>query len=429
MGIVHDQKLIWSKGFGFSDLQSKKPATPETIYSICSISKLFTSIGVMQLYEQDKFQLDDPVDKLLPFYNIQETFSDTWPVTVRSLLSHSSGLPRESDYPYWTGPDFAFPDREKMMERLPKQRTLYPAERYFQYSNLALTLAGELIIEYSGQSFEDFVKAKILGPLELRNTTPYLPENKLGGQLATGYGTLTREGTRPRIRLFQARAIAPAAGFASNVKDLARFASWQFRLLGTGKEEILKASTLREMQRLQWIDPDWKAGTSRGLGFWVRRQDDKTFVGHGGSCPGYRTELRLEPKNKIAAIFMTNAMAMDPTPFTRKAHEIVGSAIIKSVESPGKGKSSKPELDQYVGLYRGDWGEFAVIPWEGQLAMVDLPTSDPLGGLSKIRQQSSNIFRRVRKDGSLGEMIRFDPGPDGGISRVWRHSNYDLKVR
>ena len=66
MGIVYDQDLIWSRGFGFADVAKKRPATPGTIYSICSISKLFTSISIMQLWEQGKLRLDDPIKKYLP---------------------------------------------------------------------------------------------------------------------------------------------------------------------------------------------------------------------------------------------------------------------------------------------------------------------------------------------------------------------------
>ena len=96
VGVVYDQDLVWSRGFGYADVESRKPATPSTIYSICSISKLFTSIGVMQLRDQGKLGLDDLVADHIPWLDIQNTFPDGPPITVRSILSHSSGLPREN---------------------------------------------------------------------------------------------------------------------------------------------------------------------------------------------------------------------------------------------------------------------------------------------------------------------------------------------
>ena len=169
--IVHDQELLWSGGFGFADLARTAPATPKTIYSICSISKLFTSIAVMQLRDAGKLRLDDPVGKHLPWFTIERSAPEGPEITIEGLLTHASGLPRESDYPYWTGPDFPFPTREQIVERISKQKTLYPAETYFQYSNLGLTLAGEVVAAASGMPYAEYVRRNILEPLGLSSTT------------------------------------------------------------------------------------------------------------------------------------------------------------------------------------------------------------------------------------------------------------------
>ena len=156
---------------------------------------------------------------------------------------------------------------------------LYPSDRYFQYSNLGLTFAGEIVEKVTSKNYEDYVEEHILKPLRLLHTTPYLPATERGKMLAKGYGALKRDGSRAVMPFYETRGIAPAAGFASNVKDLAAFASWQFRLLGNenSKTEVLKPSTLREMQRVHWVDPDWE--TTWGLGFRVARKDNQTWVG------------------------------------------------------------------------------------------------------------------------------------------------------
>src|SRR6185295_19189268 len=94
--IVADQELVWSGGFGYADLARRDPATPETIYSICSISKLFTSLAVLQLRDQGKLRLDDPVGKHLGWFNIKRTYPEGPEITIEGLLTHASGLPRES---------------------------------------------------------------------------------------------------------------------------------------------------------------------------------------------------------------------------------------------------------------------------------------------------------------------------------------------
>ncbi len=183
-----------------------------TICSICSISKLFTATAIMKLYDEGKLRLDDKVSDLLPWYNLDQKYSDSGPITVRTLLTHSSGLPREANFPYWTGPDFPFPTQEEIKKELGNQETLYPASTYFQYSNLGLTLLGEIVEQVSGISFTAYVEEQIIKPLQLNETRTQLPENLYGSQLAIGYSSLNREGQRQKVKLFQANGITAAEG-------------------------------------------------------------------------------------------------------------------------------------------------------------------------------------------------------------------------
>jgi len=425
--VVYDQQLIWSEGFGSADLARTAPATPKTIYSICSISKLFTSIAVMQLRDAGKLRLDDPVAKHLPWFTIERSAPDGPEITIEGLLTHASGLPRESDYPYWTGPEFPFPTREQIIERISKQRTLYPAETYFQYSNLGLTLAGEVVAAASGMPYADYVRLNILEPLGLTSTTPEIPAAERGGRLAAGYGAPTRDGGRTAMPFFQARGVAPAAGFASTVEDLARFAQWQFRLLRGGVTEVLKANTLREMYRVHWVDPDFE--TTWGLGFAVMRSDGKTFVGHGGSCPGYRTGILLKTDEAVGTVFMSNALGVDSELFARRIYDIVAPAIAAAVKDPKGAKAPDPGLKLYAGSYGSSFGgEIAVFPWEDGLGSLWLPTMDPVREITKLRKTGDHTFRRLRKDGELGEEVVFELGADGLPTRMKWHSNYYPKM-
>ena len=426
-GIVYDQQLLWSGGFGYADPARQAAATPSTLYSICSISKVFTSLGVMQLRDAGKLRLDDPVAKHLSWFRIKQTGADPAEVTIEGLLTHSAGLPREADFPYWTGPEFTFPTREQVIGRVSSQEALYPAGTYFQYSNLGFTLAGEVVAAAAGRSFEEYIQRNILDPLNLRSTFTEMPERFRGGRLATGHGALTRDGTRPPITFFTARGIGPAAGFASTVEDLARFASWQFRLLAKGGSHVLRANTLREMHRVHWVDPDFE--TTWGLGFSVWRNNDKTFVGHGGSCPGYRTQLLLKPDEKIATIFMANALGVNSQLFAQRMYDIVSPAIAAAAKDTTRMKAPDPTLATYVGTYESSFGgEFAVVQWEGSLAVLHMPTMDPLRSLTKLRKTGEHTFRRVRKDDALGEPIVFDIGSDGRPTRLVWHSNHYRRV-
>ena len=329
VAIVKDQETIWSKAYGLANTDGKVAASTKTLYSICSISKLFTSVAIMQLYDAGKLRLDDSIETLLPHYNLKQQYKESGPVTIRSLLTHSSGLPRESDFPYWTGPDFPFPTQAQLNAKLGEQQTLYTSSTWFQYSNLGMTLLGEVVEKISGKPYDKYVEENILKPLRLNSTYTYIPKEEWGKKMAIGYGAAKREGERDKVNLFDTKGIKAAAGFSSNVEDPARFASWQFRLLNNGDAEILKSSTLKEMHRVQWVDPDWK--TYWGLGFSVTQPDGITIVGHGGSCPGYRTILQLDPKEKMAYTVMINAGGENPDLFAKEMRE----RIFRKEFSPG----------------------------------------------------------------------------------------------
>ncbi len=427
-GVVYDQEVLSMRGYGQANPEAQIPATPDTIFSICSISKLFTSVTLMQLRDEGRVRLDNPVFEYLDWFSIRDVHPDDEEITVRSILSHSSGLPRESDYPYWSDPDFHFPTRQEIKDRVGDQSTLYPASRYYQYSNLGLTLAGEIVTAVSGQDFHDRVREVVLEPLEMSSTFSEIPVQEWGKQLALGYSEIGREGTRRALPLFQARGIAPAAGFASTVSDMTRFAKWQFRLLGDGEREILQSSTLREMQRVQWMDPDWE--TTRGLGFGVYRSDGTTYVGHGGACPGYYSRFLLEPKTKVGVIVLTNAIGSPVELFTERGHQLIGPAIEKAKDNPDDIPARDPELDRYVGIYDSAWGQTAVLRWNDGLAVLWLSTRNPKESLTELEKTGEHTFRRVRKDDkSLGEEFFFDVAEDGTVVRFKQHSNWDIKIR
>jgi CubicO group peptidase (beta-lactamase class C family) len=429
VGVVHDQQLIWSAGFGFAHREHQVAATPSTLYSICSISKLFTSIAVMQQRDEGRLRLDDPVGRHLDWFSIRRTEPDAPEITIANILTHSSGLPRESDHGYWTGPEFLFPTREQIIQRIASQETLYPADQFFQYSNLGLTLAGEIVAAASGMPYEQYIRQRVLEPLGLRSTYAEMPEQHRGGRLATGYTAMERDGTRKPVAFFASRGIAPAAGYASSVEDLASFASWQFGVLDRrGGENVLQRNTLREMQRVHWVDPDME--TMSGLGFWISRRAGTTFTGHGGSCPGFRSQLLTDNEGRIAIILLANAQGVAARQFADRLYDIVAPALKAARDTAQVARPGRPSLAPYTGTYTiGFSGETAIVEWEDGLAAIDLPSMDPVEGLIKLRPVGEHTFRRVRKDGSLGEPVVFELDTDGRAAHMRWHSNLFRRLR
>ena len=418
--IVVGDKTEWAKGYGTIDAQHKVPATPNTIYSICSISKLFTSISLMQQYEAGRVRLDEPLTTYLPWATLKSTGEDSVPITLRGALSHSAGLPRESEFPYWSEPDYPFPTREQIRTAIANQSPLYPAERYFQYSNLGLTLVGETVEAVSGEPYAQYARTHVLDPLGLTDTRPFLPMDLYGKRLAIGYDAIQRDGTRNLLKPFDARGITPAAGYTSTVEDLGRFASWQFRLLRTGQANVLKASTLREMQRVQFVDPDWK--TTWGLGFTILHLGDRTYVGHNGDCPGYQTGLRLRPQDETAVVFMDNA-SETAGQFLTGVFAILDKRKGYAFKEPAPAKNI--DLEAFAGHYSNQpWGaEGVILPWAGGLVYLALPSTDPAADMTFLKPKGGDTFRRVRDDGSEAEEYIFQRDATGKVTSFTHFSN------
>ncbi len=424
-GLVVGDDLVWAKGYGTIDAQHTVAASPKTIYSICSISKLFTSVSLMEQYDAGKVRLDEPITTYLPWAKLKPLTEDSGPITVRGILSHSAGLPRESDSPYWSAPDFAFPTQAQIRTKIAEQTALYPAERYFQYSNLGLTLAGEIVEAIAGEPYAKYAQTHVLDPLGLSDTRTYYPTDLLGKQMAVGYSALKRDGTRDLLKPFDAKGVTPAAGYTSTVEDLAKFASWQFKLLRTGQTNLLKPSTLYEMQRVQFMDPNWK--TSWGLGFAISHKGDKTYVGHGGSCPGYRTALSMRNSDQLGVVVLMNAME-------NPGEEVDGVYAIldkrKGYEFKDPPPASGVKLEDFVGHYsQQPWGSEAVVePWAGGLAILGLPADKPGDDLEFLKPKGGDVFRRVRDDGSEAEEFTFQRDASGKVTGFLHFSNTTKRV-
>jgi CubicO group peptidase (beta-lactamase class C family) len=416
--LVHDQALLWSGAWGYADLESRRPAAADTIYGICSISKLFTGIAVMQQRDRGALSLDQPLQEILPWFRLQQAHESSPAVTLRNVLSHSAGLPRESDMPYWMGPDFSFPTREQVRELLAGQTTLYPADRYYQYSNLGLTLAGEAVAAVSGEDYEAYIRRHILEPLGLRDTDTGFPEDARAARVATGYAYPGRQEGYPPLPRYDTRGITPAAGFSSTALDLVRFASWQFQVLDGTSAEVLQPNSLREMQRVQWLDWDWS--TARGLAFGVYRIGQRTLSGHAGSCPGFETRLFLDPVSHHAVAVLSN----------RNATDVDGYAVTLLDILEGGGTPPGQPADAPITDFSDFTGSYDMRPWDGEdlvfrwgegLALVTLPTLYPLDDMVELQHIDGDRFHTVRSDGEPGHEVRFRRGDGGRVTHIEYH--------
>jgi len=162
VGVVSDQQLVWAKGFGYADVQAKIPMSPDTKFRMASHSKLFTAIAIMQLREDGKLRLDDPVEKYLPWFKAAPAGDDDGQITVEQLLSHSSGLQREAG-DHWVS--FEFPTADQLKRLYADRKAAFAPSVRWKYSNLAYSVAGMVIEQVSGKPWADYVDRNIFQPL------------------------------------------------------------------------------------------------------------------------------------------------------------------------------------------------------------------------------------------------------------------------
>jgi len=321
VGVVYDQQLVWSQGFGFADVKNRVPMTPQVKFRIASHSKMFAAIAIMQLREEGKIRLDDPVEKFLPWFKAKPAGDDDGVITIEQLLSHTSGLQREAG-DHWTS--YNFPSEEEIKRLYGDRQAAFAPNVRWKYSNLAFAVAGLVVEQITGQKWAAYVQQQMFTPLGMSATS--VDQNVSG--LTVPYMRRMPDGSRDMLPFVDARGMAAATGMTSNVDDLAKFVSAQFRRGPRGGAQILSTGSWREMHRVRAVDETWQSGS--GLGFDFNRIENRTWVGHGGGYPGNTTQTLFQVNDKVGVIVLTNTNDANPSQIAEQLIATVGAAVSKA---------------------------------------------------------------------------------------------------
>ncbi|HVT40675.1 MAG TPA: serine hydrolase domain-containing protein [Gemmatimonadaceae bacterium] len=404
VGVVSDQQLVWARGFGYADVKAKIPMSPETKFRMASHSKLFTAIAIMQLREDGKLRLDDPVEKYLPWFKAAPAGDDDGPITIEQLLSHSSGLQREAG-DHWVSLEFPTADQLKRLYA-DRKAAFAPSVRW-KYSNLAYAVAGMVIEQVTGQKWADYVDRNIFQPLGMTSSSV---DKNVGG-LAVPYGRRMPDGTREVLPFVDARGMTAATGVTSNLNDMAKFVSANFRRGARGGAEVVSSGSWREMHRVRSVEENWTSGS--GLGYDISRISNRTWTGHGGGYPGNTTQTLIQLDDKVGVIVLTNTNDSNPGDIARQLIATVGAAVAKATAQKPAVVAWDNAWARFAGLYRGRGADSHVVLLNQKLVIItpNGPNVDnpvelvPLGG-GRFR------FTAPTGGGVVGEVVRFveEPG-------------------
>lgn len=404
VAVAHKGRIILEEAFGHADLVKGTPLTPRHRFRVASHSKSFTAAGVMKLREKDKLRLDDRIGRY-----VDDLHPEVGQVTIAQLLSHSAGIVRD-------GPDSGqFVDRRPFLEakelkaQLTAAPTIEPNTR-FKYSNHGYGLVGFLIEAVTGEPYLSWIKREIVDAAGLDETFPDMPLPK-GTPLACGHSSKLPLGRRVTIPgNYPTRAIAPAGGFISTARDLARYFE---QLSPNAKRSVLSVESRHEMIRGQWRDPHSSVERYYGLGISRGSLGGWDWFGHSGGLQGYISRTCVLPEQELALSVLTNSV-------DGHAHLWVDGAIhiLRTFSENGAPLRS---VSGWAGRWWTLWGAIDLVPMGGKVVVASPAYFNPFVDASELQVHNRNGGRIVLAGGYAihGEPARLVRNNRGDILEVW----------
>jgi CubicO group peptidase (beta-lactamase class C family) len=313
VALVAGERIVWTGAYGYSNVRAQVRAKPDTVYLIGSTFKAIATVALLQLMEQGKFRLDDPVSQSLSEFKIRNE-DPNQPVTFRHLLTHTSGMPADfGPFPLWG--DAAPPKLEDYLSS--SLKVAEPPLKKVVYSNMAYSLVGWLVQKFSGVPFKQYVQEHLFTPLEMNDTVFAIrPEMEERLSIPYVYDAKTNQQTpTPRLRA----AVWPAGLVYGTVADQA---NWLMANLNNGVfkgRRILSEATMNQMFTRQYdqfkgpIENLWGNDTAGfGLTWWTQQRDGDRWFAHSGSVPGYTAFLLGARDQKLGFAILTNGNRAHP---------------------------------------------------------------------------------------------------------------------
>ena len=301
VAVVKDGKLLFAKGYGYSDYEKKIPVSPvNTLFRPGSISKLFTWTSVMQLVEQGKLDLDRDVNTYIDF-NVPATFGKL--TTLRDIMTHRPGL-EETIKDLFVGSEKDMrPIAQYLPAHLPKQ--IYPPGTIPAYSNYATTLAAYIVQRVSGEQFDDYVEAHVLKPLEMAHATFRQPlPDALKPLMSNGYHLASES-----AKSFEFVQVAPAGSLSASAESMTHFMIAHLQNGRYGSVQILKPETALQMHQRQ---QGWPSSmNAMALGFYEESRNGQRIIGHGGDTQWFHSDLHLLLDSNVGFFVSYNSAGKD----------------------------------------------------------------------------------------------------------------------
>lgn len=338
IALVRGDSIVWTAAFGYANVRTRTPATPETIYSTGSTFKSATATALMQLVEQKKLDLDRPVNQYLGDIRVQDRLQSPKAVTTRHILSHRSGLVAGAvTKPIW-GRELP-KTLETMVAGLYSIRA---PEAEYEYNNFAYGMAGLMVEKISGMEYEAYMLEHVLKPLGVTTAHPVYPSPDMVELMALPYAPGGADGKPTPVGQVHFD-VYPAGDIYLTAGEMARFLAMHLNGGVFRGKRIISEASARAMR-----EPPY--GGTYGFGFSVRKEPNgNTIIAHSGGIPGQSSWMMGDVDAKVGVYYMSNS----------GAPAAIGEAALKLLR--GEDFTPPPPrkpvavaaaiLDRYVGEY------------------------------------------------------------------------------
>lgn len=377
VAVISKDKVIYSKGFGYRDLDKKLPVTPNTLFAIGSCSKAFTSSLIGLLNKDGKIDFDKPVRDYLPelkFFN--DDLNDN--VTVRDIMCHRTGLPRH-DYSWYL---FNTSSRDSLIGRIKYQEPTAKLRETWQYNNFMFLLQGVLSEKLMGKTWEENVRENIFTPLGMGTSNFSVRDMPKSNDASLGYGVM-KDSIIKQLDYYDINGMGPAGAINSSVNEMA---NWVITWINGGKfkgKEILPATYVTQAMSSQMVIaaglPDKEIPDAHlsnyGFGWFISSYRGHYRVEHGGNIDGFSASTTFFPSDSVGVIVLTNQngsavpgivrniiadrlLALNRIDWNKRANDAQAKAKAAAKDAQknttkNKKEGTKPshKLNDYEGLY------------------------------------------------------------------------------
>jgi len=334
MAIVKNDRIVYSKGFGWADGPRKIQATPQSVYHWWSITKIPTAIAILQLQEQGKLQLDDPVSKYLSFFEVQYPSPNSSAITIRQLLNHSSGIPDASPVSLMK---WIHHEGEPNVNQTAFIEEVFPEYSILEfepgentaYTNIGYMLLGAIIEKVSGQSYQDYIRHYILEPLEMNQTDfDYTREmeayvvagshpsfNFMSPLLHIMIGSYIRETSKKHIWLKRVYTDQePSSALIGSITDATRLVRAYLNKGMLDGHRILSEKSIGIMTNEGHVAEANDKGSyffKQGIGWQVFKEKSGYKLQHTGGGPGFYTMMQIYPDDDLGLVLFCNDVTLE----------------------------------------------------------------------------------------------------------------------